>query len=58
MKVELSECPLRSRVITNIIKSRCKEQLGNSMKYAKLAGLEKDPLVKEWHQFKQALTTI
>jgi len=28
------------------------------MKYAKLAGLEKDPLVKEWHQFKQALTTI
>jgi len=53
---QLSNDPLKNRVIQNLIKSRTPEQIRNSMNYAKLARLDKDEVVMEWYQFKMALT--
>jgi len=52
---QLSNDPLKNRVIQNLIKSRAPEQIRNSMNYAKLAGLDKDEVVMEWYQFKIAI---
>jgi len=52
---QLSNDPLKNRVIQNLIKSRTPEQIRNSMNYAKLAGLDKDEVVMEWYQFKIAI---
>ena len=52
---QLSNDPLKSRVIKNIINSKSIDQLNNSMNYAKLAKMDKDEVVLEWYQFKMAI---
>jgi hypothetical protein len=54
----LSDCPLKTRVIRNIINSKTKEQFNNSKRYADLAGMLEDELVKEWIQFKMAISAF
>jgi len=46
---------MKKRVINNIIRSRTTDQLKSSIRYAELAGLLEDELVKEWVQFRRAL---
>lgn len=46
---------LKKRVISNIIRSRTTDQLKSSIRYAELAGLLDDELVKEWIQFRKLL---
>ena len=57
-KPQLSTDPLKTRVIRNILGSRTRAQLESSKRYAELAGLQDDELVKEWLQFKRALIVI
>ena len=54
----LSNDPIKQRVIRNIINSKTKEQFNNSKRYAELAGLLEDELVKEWIQFKIAISAF
>ena len=54
----LSTDPIKSRVIRKIINSKTKEQFDNSKRYAELAGLLEDELVKEWIQFKMAISAF
>ncbi len=46
---------LKKRVISNIVRSRTTDQLESSIKYAELAGLLEDELVKEWITFRKLL---
>ena len=50
--------PLKNKVIRNIVNSQTKEQLESSMRYAQLAGLQDDELVKDWLKFKQQITNF
>jgi hypothetical protein len=56
METQLSNDPIKSRVIRNFINSKTKEQFNSSKRYAKLAGMLDDELVKEWIQFKMSLS--
>lgn len=56
METQLSNDPIKSRVIRNFINSKTKEQFDNSKRYAQLAGMLDDELVKEWINFKMALS--
>jgi hypothetical protein len=46
---------LKKRVISNIVRSRTTDQLKSSIRYAELAGLLEDELVKEWIHFRKLL---
>jgi|14_taG_2_1085336.scaffolds.fasta_scaffold62962_3 hypothetical protein len=50
--------PLKNKVIRNIVNSQTKEQLESSMRYAQLAGLQDDELVKDWLKFKKQITNF
>ncbi len=50
--------PLKNKVIRNIVNSQTKEQLESSMRYAQLAGLQEDELVKDWLKFKKQITNF
>lgn len=54
----LSNDPLKTRVIRNIINSRTKEQFESSKRYAELAGMLDDAIVKEWINFKMAISAF
>jgi hypothetical protein len=56
METQLSNDPIKSRVIRNFINSKTKDQFDNSKRYAELAGMLDDELVKEWIQFKMSLS--
>ena len=58
MKGTFSLEPLKNKVIRNIVNSQTKEQLESSMRYAQLAGLQDDELVKDWLKFKQQITNF
>ena len=58
MKRTFSEEPLKDKVIRNIVLSKTEEQLDNSMRYAQLAGLQEDELVKDWLNFKKQITNF
>ena len=46
---------LKKRVISNIVRSRTTDQLKSSIRYAELANLLDDELVKEWIHFRKLL---
>lgn len=46
---------LKKRVIGNIVRSRTTDQLKSSIRYAELAGMLEDELVKEWITFRRLL---
>ena len=50
--------PIKHKAIKNIVRSNSEEQLENSMRFADLAGLLDDDLVKEWLQFKLAISNF
>ena len=50
--------PIKDKAIKNIVRSNSEEQLENSMRFADLAGLLDDDLVKEWLQFKLAISNF
>jgi len=58
MRGNFSLEPLKDKVIRNIIESETKEQLESSMRYAQLAGLQDDELVKDWLKFKKQITNF
>lgn len=58
MKGNFSLEPLKNKVIRNIVNSQTKEQLESSMRYAQLAGLQDDELVKDWLKFKKQITNF
>mgnify|MGYP003646254540 CR=1 FL=1 len=58
MKGTFSLEPLKDKVIRNIVNSQTKEQLESSMRYAQLAGLQEDELVKDWLKFKKQITNF
>jgi hypothetical protein len=58
MRGNFSLEPLKDKVIRNIIESETEEQLKSSMRYAQLAGLKDDELVKEWLTFKKQITNF
>ena len=58
MKGTFSLEPLKNKVIRNIVNSQTKEQLESSMRYAQLAGLQEDELVKDWLNFKKQITNF
>ena len=53
-----SNDPIKDKAIKNIVRSNSEEQLENSMRFADLAGLLDDDLVKEWLQFKLAISNF
>jgi len=56
--MKYSEDSLKNRVISNFLGSTNQEQFDNSKTYAKLAGLENDPLVIDWARFKEAISNF
>ena len=58
MKGTFSLEPLKNKVIRNFVNSQTKEQLESSMRYAQLAGLQEDELVKDWLKFKKQITNF
>jgi len=53
-----SNDPIKDKAIKNIVRSTSKEQLENSKRFADLAGLLDDDLVKEWLDFKLAISNF